>query len=412
MLSAQSLPLITATLPLVGERMPVIARNFYGRMFAAHPELFDGLFSRSNQKNGSQQQALAGSIAAFATHLVNNPETTPEAMLSRIAHKHVSLDIRPEQYEVVYQYLFEAIAEELSDVITPEIVDAWTEVYWLMAHALIKLESSLHSAAASDHPLAPWVVVAKEAAGTDAVTFTLEPADDTPVTPSLPGQYVSVTVRMPDGIHQVRQYSLSANAGSDTRVFTTRLDADGEVSPALHRDVQIGDQLILSNPCGDITLSTGDSPLVLASAGIGCTPSASILRSLADQGSRREVLVLHAENTLERWALRDQMLEDVALLEAAELELWLEVPSDGDGAHDGFMSLANVAIPENASVYLCGPLPFMRSLRSQAIESGVPAERIHYEVFGPDLWLAGSYSESTSGLPVLTARLTKNVLSI
>ena len=412
MLSAQSLPLITATLPLVGERMPVIARNFYGRMFAAHPELFDGLFSRSNQKNGSQQQALAGSIAAFATHLVNNPETTPEAMLSRIAHKHVSLDIRPEQYEVVYQYLFEAIAEELSDVITPEIVDAWTEVYWLMAHALIKLESSLHSAAASDHPLAPWVVVAKEAAGTDAVTFTLEPADDTPVTPSLPGQYVSVTVRMPDGIHQVRQYSLSANAGSDTRVFTTRLDADGEVSPALHRDVQIGDQLILSNPCGDITLSTGDSPLVLASAGIGCTPSASILRSLADQGSRREVLVLHAENTLERWALRDQMLEDVALLEAAELELWLEVPSDGDGAHDGFISLANVAIPENASVYLCGPLPFMRSLRSQAIESGVPAERIHYEVFGPDLWLAGSYSESTSGLPVLTARLTKNVLSI
>ncbi len=55
MLSAQSLPLITATLPLVGEKMPVIARNFYGRMFAAHPELFDGLFSRSNQKNGSQQ---------------------------------------------------------------------------------------------------------------------------------------------------------------------------------------------------------------------------------------------------------------------------------------------------------------------------------------------------------------------
>ena len=390
MLSAQSLPLITATLPLVGERMPVIARNFYGRMFAAHPELFDGLFSRSNQKNGSQQQALAGSIAAFATHLVNNPQTTPEAMLSRIAHKHVSLDIRPEQYDVVYQYLFEAIAEGLSEVITPEIVDAWTEVYWLMAHALIKLESGLYSAAASDHPLAPWVVVAKEAAGIDAVTFTLEPADDTPVTPSLPGQYVSVTVRMPDGIHQVRQYSLSASAGTDTRVFTTRLDADGEVSPALHRDVQIGDQLILSNPCGDITLSTGDSPLVLASAGIGCTPSASILRSLADQGSRREVLVLHAESTLERWALRDQMLEDVALLEAAELELWLEVPSDGDEAHDGFMSLANVAIPENASVYLCGPLPFMRSLRSQALQSGVPAERIHYEVFGPDLWLAGS----------------------
>ncbi|HAM26453.1 MAG TPA: hemin transporter [Microbacteriaceae bacterium] len=387
MLSTQSLPLIEATLPLVGERMPAIAKNFYGRLFGAHPELFDGLFSRSNQKNGSQQQALAGSIAVFATHLVKNPDTTPEAMLSRIAHKHVSLDIQPEQYDVVYKYLFEAIADELSDVITAEIAGAWTEVYWLMAHALIKLEKGLYAGAASDKPLAPWVVIGKEAAGTDALTFTLEPADDTPVSPALPGQYVSVTVGMPDGIRQVRQYSLSAGTAT-TRVFTTKLDADGEVSPALHRDVQIGDTLILSNPCGDITLTEGDTPLILASAGIGCTPSASILRSLVESDSKREVLVLHAESKLEGWALRDQMNEDVALLEAAELELWLEIPSDG--AHEGFMSLDGVTIPDNASVYLCGPLPFMRSLRSQALASGVPAERIHYEIFGPDLWLAGA----------------------
>ncbi|TFD69905.1 globin domain-containing protein [Cryobacterium gelidum] len=387
MLSAQSLPLIEATLPLVGERMPQIARNFYKRMLTAHPELFDGLFSRSNQKNGTQQQALAGSIAVFATHMVKNPDITPEAMLSRIAHKHISLDIQPEQYDIVYKYLFEGIADELSDVITAEIAAAWTEVYWLMAHALIKMEKGLYAGLASDKPLAPWIVVKKEAAGTDAVTFTLEPADDTPVTPALPGQYVSVTATMPDGIRQVRQYSLSAGTAT-TRVFTTKLDADGEVSPVLHRDVQVGDTLILSVPCGDITLDAGTGPLILASAGIGCTPSASILRSLVDTGSKREVLVLHAESNLERWALREQMNEDVALLEAAELELWLEIPSEGH--HEGFMSLANVAIPEDASVYLCGPLPFMRSLRSQALQSGVPADRIHYEIFGPDLWLANA----------------------
>ena len=388
MLSARSHPIIETTLPLVGERMPEIAKNFYNRMFTALPELFDGMFSRSNQKNGSQQQALAGSIAAFATHMVKNPDSAPEVLLSRIAHKHVSLGIRPEQYDIVYKYLFEAIADELSDVMTAEIAAAWTEVYWFMAHALIKLESGLYAGAASDKPLAPWVVVKKEQAGTDALTFTLEPADDTPVSESRPGQYVGVTVRMPDGIHQVRQYSLSAGTGSKVRVFTTKLDDDGEVSPALHRDVKVGDQLILSNPCGDITLSEGDHPLVLASAGIGCTPSASILRSLAEKDSKREVLVLHAESSLERWALRDQMRHDVAQLDGAELELWLENPVEG--AHEGFMSLDHVTIPTNASVYLCGPLPFMRKIRSQALESGVPAERIHYEVFGPDLWLAAA----------------------
>ena len=392
MLSASSTPIIEATLPLVGERMPAIARNFYGRMLTAHPELFDGLFSRSNQKNGSQQQALAGSIAAFATHLVANPGTTPEALLSRIAHKHVSLDIRPEQYEVVYKYLFEGIADELSDVITAEIADAWTEVYWLMAHALIKLENGLYAGLASENALAPWIVTDKTAAGTESMTFTLVPGDGTPVSKSLPGQYVSVTVMMPDGIRQVRQYSLSAGTGTDVRVFTTKLDADGEVSPILHRDVQVGDTLVLSHPCGDVTLADGDGALILASAGIGCTPSASILRSLVERNSQRAVTVLHAESTSERWAMREQMVDDIDQLDFAALELWLENPVDGadDGAHTGFMSLDNVEIAADATLYLCGPLPFMRVIRNQALNSGVPAANIHYEVFGPDLWLASA----------------------
>jgi nitric oxide dioxygenase len=137
MLSDKSRPVIEATLPLVGSRIGAITPKFYSRLFAAHPELLDGLFSRSNQRSGDQQQALAGSIAAFATHLVNNPGTLPETVLSRIAHRHASLGITEPQYQVVYEHLFAAIADDLAEVITPEIAEAWTEVYWLMADALI-----------------------------------------------------------------------------------------------------------------------------------------------------------------------------------------------------------------------------------------------------------------------------------
>lgn len=35
---------------------------------------------------------------------------------------------------------------------------------------------------------------------------------------------------------------------------------------------------------------------------------------------------------------------------------------------------------------MCGPLPFMQAMRRTLIGRGVPADRIHYEVFGPDLW--------------------------
>ncbi|WP_026536032.1 globin domain-containing protein [Arthrobacter sp. H14] len=389
MLSEKSLPIIEATLPIVGERMPGIAKDFYRRLFEAHPELLDGLFSRSNQKNGSQQQALAGAVAGFAAHLVKNPDTYPEAMLSRLANKHASLGISPEQYDVVYKYLFEAIADKLSDVITEDIAGAWSEVYWLMAHALIKLERGLYGTQTNNSPWNFWTVIKKEAAGETAMTFTLEPADDTPVSVALAGQYVSVRVQIPDGLHQIRQYSLCADISSRRRVFTTKIDDNGEVSPVLHHITEVGDVIELSNPYGDITLSPDvTTPLILATAGIGCTPSASILRSLVDQGSRREVLVLHAENTMEQWALQKQMRQDIETLDGANLELWLKDPAVD--AHTGYMSLQGIDIAAETSVFLCGPLPFMKKIRSEALGAGIPAERIHYEVFGPDLWMAAA----------------------
>jgi nitric oxide dioxygenase len=385
MLSDKARPVIEATLPLVGSRIGEITPKFYNRLFAAHPELLDGLFSRSNQRSGNQQQALAGSIAAFASHLVNNPGTLPEAVLSRIAHKHASLGITDPQYQVVYEHLFAAIADDLAEVITPEIAEAWTEVYWLMADALIKLEKDLYATQSNTKMWMPWTVVEKTSAGTGAMTFTLAPVDDTPVTPALPGQYISVKVQLPDGIRQVRQYSLSDEAGT-SRTFTAKLDDGGEVSPVLHRSVAVGDVLDISNPYGEITLKDGDGPVVLASAGIGCTPTASILRSLAEAGSERQVLVLHAESSMESWALRGQMTADVERLDGADLEVWLEEPLAGTKA--GFMSLREVDLPADASLYLCGPLPFMKKIRNEAIEAGIPATRIHYEVFGPDIWLA------------------------
>lgn len=384
MLSEKSRPIIEATLPLVGSRIGTITVDFYNRLFASHPELLDGLFSRSNQRSGDQQRALAGSIAAFATHLINNPDTLPEKVLSRIAHKHASLGITEDQYGVVYEHLFAAIAADLSEVITPEIAEAWTEVYWLMADALIKLEKDLYAAQANDKMWMPWRVTSKEPAGTDAMTFTLEPADQTPVTAAKPGQYVSVKVQLLDGLRQVRQYSLSGDTGT-RRVFTTKLNDGGEVSTALHTGVEPGDVLEISNPYGEITLKEGDSPVILASAGIGCTPTASILRALAQTGTDRQVLVLHAEKTMENWALSGQMKADAATINA-DLKLWLETPHAS--AAQGFMSLREVDMPADASLHLCGPLPFMKKIRDEAIDAGIPATRIHYEVFGPDVWLA------------------------
>lgn len=390
MLSTQSRPVIEATLPIIGARISSITPNFYDRLFAAHPQLLDGIFSRSNQKNGTQQQALAGSIAVFATHLINSPETLPETMLARIAHKHTSLGVVEEQYPIVYEHLFAAIAEDLGDALTQEIADAWSEVYWLMAHALIKIEKGLYSQQANDVVYSQWKLAERTAEANNSVTFSFEPADDIVASTAKAGQFVSVRMPMTDGLRQVRQYTLSGDVENTARrTVTVKLDVDGEFTPVMHNSLKVGDIVELSNPYGDLTIDESGAPLVIATAGIGCTPSAAALSTLAARGSTRKLTVLHADQEYTAWPLREQMIESLSKLPQATLSTWFErgeLPEHIE-AKSGYMDLSDT-LTADSHVYLCGPLPFMHAVRGQALAAGVPAQHIHYEVFGPDVWLA------------------------
>lgn len=103
--------IVKATLPAVGEKIELIAHTFYGKMFTAHPELLRDTFNRGNQKSGEQQKALAASVATFATMLVDPNSPDPVDLLNRIAHKHVSLGITEDQYQIVHDNLLAAVAE-------------------------------------------------------------------------------------------------------------------------------------------------------------------------------------------------------------------------------------------------------------------------------------------------------------
>src|SRR4051794_10871025 len=168
----------------------------------------DGIFNRGNQAERTQQLALAGSVASFASALVKSPEQLPEQLLSRIAHKHASLGIRPAQYQVVHDNLFWAIVDVLGDAVTPEVAAAWDEVYWLMAYALINQERGLYSARGvrPETVWRQWEVVERIRETDDVVTFRVKRVDYRLVRTSRPGQYVTVKVPMPDGVHQPRQY--------------------------------------------------------------------------------------------------------------------------------------------------------------------------------------------------------------
>ncbi|MFJ9544999.1 globin domain-containing protein [Streptomyces erythrochromogenes] len=398
MLSEQSTATVRATLPAVGAAIGDITELFYAKLFAAHPELLRDLFNRGNQNAGLQKQALAGSIAAFATHLVEHPDTRPDVMLGRIAHKHASLGVTREQYAVVHRHLFEAIAEILGEAVTPDVARAWDEVYWLMANALVAIEERLyagHRIAAGD-VWREWTVTGRSEETADCATFRIAPADGAPAPAHLPGQYVSVQVELPDGARQIRQYSLSSAPGSAVRAITVKrvhgpaaAGPDGEVSNHLHARVHPGHTLRVSAPYGDLVLEDSGAPVLLASAGIGCTPMLSMLEHLAETGHAAPVTVLHADRSPADHPLRADHRALTHKLADASARFWYEQEAEpGDGT--GLMDLSDVPLAPGTRAYLCGPLPFMRSVREQLIAKGVPAAAIHYEVFGPDLWLTSA----------------------
>ncbi|MDH6540632.1 globin domain-containing protein [Streptomyces lavendulae] len=398
MLSEKSAATVRATLPAVGAAIGEIAELFYEKLFAAHPALLRDLFNRGNQNAGLQKQALAGSVAAFATHLLAHPDTRPDVMLNRIAHKHASLGVTREQYPVVRLHLFEAIAEVLGDAVTPEVAEAWDEVYWLMANALVAIEERLYAEqrVTAGDVWREWTVAARVEETADCTTFHLAPADGAPAPSFRPGQYVSVQVELPDGARQIRQYSLTGAPGSPVRSITVKRvhgpaagGPDGEVSNHLHARVRTGDALRVSAPYGDLVLRDSAAPVLLASAGIGCTPMLSMLEHLADTGHAAPVTVLHADRTPADHALRSDHRALTHKLPDASARFWYEADAEAGDA-TGLVDLESVPVAPGTQAYLCGPLPFMRSVRTQLIAKGVPASDIHYEVFGPDLWLASA----------------------
>jgi nitric oxide dioxygenase len=394
LLSPASRSVVQATAAVVAEHAEQITARFYARMFEEHPELLR-VFNQGNQATGEQSRALAASVVAYAVQLIDPDAPSFDRVMQRIAYKHISLGIRPEQYTIVGHHLLTAVGEVLGEAVTPQVAAAWDEVYWLFATQLIAHEARLYQQEGVDpsRPLRPYRVVRRIEETEDVVSLVLEPTDGGPLPQIGPGQYVSVFVNLPDGRRQPRQYTVSSTAVATRLQITVRKvrgvngAPDGMVSSYLHDQATVGDVVDVSAPAGDFVVQPSDGPLLLASAGAGITTVLPIVEHIARTQPQRKVIVAHADRTAQDHALRDTVLHVGRQIDDFAAYTWYERvdPTDQRSAQ-GYMDLADIPLGEDVQVFTCGPLPFMRHVRSSLLARGVPAAHIRYEVFGPDLW--------------------------
>lgn len=392
MLDAQTIATVKATIPLLVETGPKLTAHFYDRMFTHNPELKE-IFNMSNQRNGDQREALFNAIAAYASNIENLPALLPA--VEKIAQKHTSFQIKPEQYNIVGAHLLATLDEMFSP--GQEVLDAWGKAYGVLAGVFINREAEIYQQNANKtggwEGTRPFRIVAKTPRSTLITSFEFEPVDGGTVADYQPGQYLAVWLK-PEGFpHQeIRQYSLTRKAdGKGYRIAVKREDG-GQVSSWLHNSANPGDVVHLAAPAGDFFMAVeNNTPVTLISAGVGQTPMLAMLDTLAKSSHTAQVNWFHAAENGDVHAFADEVKTLGTSLPRFTAHTWYRQPTDADRQAAAFDSegLMDLSAMEGAfsdpamQFYLCGPVGFMQFAAKQLVELGVKQESIHYECFGP-----------------------------
>jgi nitric oxide dioxygenase len=247
-------------------------------------------FNPAHQHSGTQQRALANAICAYAAN-IENPAVL-SAAVDLIAHKHVSLGVKPEHYPIVGHNLILTIKEILGDAANDAVIDAWTAAYGQLVDIFVGHEKGLYQQQKEVYGwngVKSFNVTDKVQESDNITSFYLQPSDGSKLSPQRPGQYITLHLNI-DGKPVMRNYSLSnAPSGEAYRISVKReigADShipDGIVSNYLHDHCHVGDCIDLAPPSGEFALQTPANekePLVFVAGGVGITPIISMLHEL------------------------------------------------------------------------------------------------------------------------------------
>lgn len=397
-LSESTIALIKATVPALEAHGLAITNRMYDLMFRT--DAIRDLFNQSHHgATGAQPKALAAAVLAYARNIDNLGALG--GAVERIAQKHVALNILPEHYPFVADALLGAIKDVLGTAANDKILAAWGEAYWFLAEILIGREATVYRELASRpggwNGWREFLVQSVRDESSIIRSFTLTPADGGKVVRHKPGQYLGFALDLPRIGRLRRHYSISSGPADDAYRITVKREAapgssPGRASNWLHDHALPGTLLHVSPPAGDFFLDPMDpGPVVLVSGGVGLTPMLSMVEAIVRAGSAKPIWWIHGAMDGRVHAMRDHVRALRAKAQAMTVATFYAQPLERDvqgrdfehrGLITGAWLAANTPLSD-ATYYLCGPRPFLRSLVSGLGQAGVEASRIRYEFFGP-----------------------------
>lgn len=192
-----------------------------------------------------------------------------------------------------------------------------------------------------------------------------------------PGQYAILEL----GPDLRRCYSMDGLPGQDITFVAKRYE--GKVGSNTLHGLEVGAEVPMALPFGDMWLRDDDADAILVAGGTGVAPVLSLLRHIASQRRTHPVTVLYGAHTREELVCLDELAEAVTTLPRGKLVPVVQVPDSSWTGRSGFATapLQEIATPEHR-YYLAGPPPMVNSVMDVLRHAGVSLDRIHYDRFG------------------------------
>jgi ferredoxin-NADP reductase len=193
-----------------------------------------------------------------------------------------------------------------------------------------------------------------------SVTLTLEP--NGAFAGFRAGQHINLSVEI-DGRRRTRCYSPASAEGAPFIEITVGLHDGGLVSTYLCNHAFAGMIVGLDSVGGDFVLpDVRPRRILFVSGGSGITPVMSMLRTMRDEGSDREVGFIHYARNPQEACYRDEL---AAMPGVRVLHGYTRSPEAGDltGYFDGEHVAA--AMPNPDAVFVCGPPALVEAVRTQ-----------------------------------------------
>ena len=198
-----------------------------------------------------------------------------------------------------------------------------------------------------------------------------------------PGQFGWLTVFGTPFKITGHPFSFSSSAAvEDGRVEMTIRDL-GDFTSTIGR-VPVGQRVYLDGPYGAFTIDRNPADMhVLIAGGVGITPMMSILRTLADRGDDRPVILLYGNKDWESITFREELEALTPRLKMTVVHV-LSSPPEGWTGERGFIDAElfrrHLPLPyADHEYFICGPPVMMDAIERALRALNVPLTKYHSE---------------------------------